>query len=345
MYLTNYHFYYPKNYLYSKPVKGLQSFELDYRFAFNGKERDNETYGEGNAYDFGARIYDSRIGRWLAVDPFTRKQPYASPYKSMSNNPILFIDPDGRTEYETITLKDEKTGKFVSIRKAVSNDIMTDGKYETIWDNDKGEYVNVAKYYDFEIITTRAIGLDGKITVTKSTKIYTHLEPRDIDFYGDLTNRPKKGKTKFDWGNLEGPGGLQKGGFRITYDLDDQNALLEGGSQTKYFAEEDVKTLKLNNLMNMIKLGSLQQISNIFDRAKLIEAAADYGKSGIETAASLLKNVTTEIKPIPEFQVCLGCGAQKVKGNLVRNKNDTAGMKINRKDTIKKEISDFHSPN
>ena len=34
-----------------------------YRYGFNGMEKSDEVYGEGNAYDFGARIHDPRIGR------------------------------------------------------------------------------------------------------------------------------------------------------------------------------------------------------------------------------------------------------------------------------------------
>ena len=40
-----------------------------YRYGFNGMEKDDNLKGTGNSYDFGARIYDSRLGRWLAVDP------------------------------------------------------------------------------------------------------------------------------------------------------------------------------------------------------------------------------------------------------------------------------------
>jgi RHS repeat-associated protein len=51
-----------------------------YRFRFNGKENDSETYGDGNALDFGARIYDSRLGRWMSLDPkfkmFTDLSPF-----------------------------------------------------------------------------------------------------------------------------------------------------------------------------------------------------------------------------------------------------------------------------
>jgi len=67
-----------------------------YRFGFNGKEKDDETYGDGNAYDFGARIYDARLGRWLSVDPLESKYPDLGPYIFVGNSPIMFIDPDGK---------------------------------------------------------------------------------------------------------------------------------------------------------------------------------------------------------------------------------------------------------
>ncbi|MDP2176230.1 MAG: RHS repeat-associated core domain-containing protein [Bacteroidota bacterium] len=67
-----------------------------YRYGFNGKEKDNETYGEGNAYDFGARIYDSRLGRWLSLDPLMEKYPSFSPYNFAGCSPITFYDADGR---------------------------------------------------------------------------------------------------------------------------------------------------------------------------------------------------------------------------------------------------------
>ena len=68
---------------------------LSYRFAFNGMEHDNETYGQGNAYDFGARIYDSRLGRFMSTDPLSPKYPSFSTYQFAYNCPITFIDLDG----------------------------------------------------------------------------------------------------------------------------------------------------------------------------------------------------------------------------------------------------------
>ena len=66
------------------------------RFGFNGKENDNEVKGEGNAIDYGARMYDARIGRFLSVDPLAARGPQFSPYSAFFNNQIIFTDPDGR---------------------------------------------------------------------------------------------------------------------------------------------------------------------------------------------------------------------------------------------------------
>ena len=67
-----------------------------YRFGFNGMEKDNEVQGDGNSLDFGARIYDSRLGRWMSVDPLQIDYPKLSPYNFAGNNPIIYIDPDGK---------------------------------------------------------------------------------------------------------------------------------------------------------------------------------------------------------------------------------------------------------
>jgi RHS repeat-associated protein len=66
-----------------------------YRFGFNGMEKDNEMKGVGNSLDFGARMYDSRVGRWLSLDPLATKYPFATPYNFSLNTPIQAKDPDG----------------------------------------------------------------------------------------------------------------------------------------------------------------------------------------------------------------------------------------------------------
>ncbi|HTL09870.1 MAG TPA: RHS repeat-associated core domain-containing protein, partial [Chitinophagaceae bacterium] len=69
-----------------------------YRYGFNGKENDNEVKGEGNQYDYGFRIYDPRVGRFLSVDPLFKGYPWYTPYQFAGNMPIWAIDLDGLEE-------------------------------------------------------------------------------------------------------------------------------------------------------------------------------------------------------------------------------------------------------
>ncbi len=67
-----------------------------HRYGYNGKENDNEVKGEGNQQDYGARIYDPRVARFLSVDPLARAFAAWSSYHFSANSPILVKDADGR---------------------------------------------------------------------------------------------------------------------------------------------------------------------------------------------------------------------------------------------------------
>jgi RHS repeat-associated protein len=66
-----------------------------YRYGFNGKENDNDVKGEGNQQDYGMRIYDPRLGRFLSVDPLTKGYPMMTPYAFAMNDVIRCVDLDG----------------------------------------------------------------------------------------------------------------------------------------------------------------------------------------------------------------------------------------------------------
>ncbi len=68
--------------------------DLAQKWKFGGKELD-ESLGLGT-YDFGARNYDPWIGRWMNLDPLAEKYHPLSPYNYTANNPILYLDPDGK---------------------------------------------------------------------------------------------------------------------------------------------------------------------------------------------------------------------------------------------------------
>ena len=67
------------------------------RFKFNGKEE--QTTGNLNYLDYGARMYDSNIGRWMVQDPLAEQMYGITPYRFSLNNPVVYIDPDGLREW------------------------------------------------------------------------------------------------------------------------------------------------------------------------------------------------------------------------------------------------------
>ncbi|MFY0255170.1 RHS repeat domain-containing protein [Chitinophaga sp. 30R24] len=83
-----------------------------YRYGFNGKENDNEVKGEGNEQDYGMRVYDPRIGKFLSVDPLTKSYPMLTPYQFGSNSPIENIDLDGMEGWSINKPKEDAVASY-----------------------------------------------------------------------------------------------------------------------------------------------------------------------------------------------------------------------------------------
>ncbi len=79
------------------PGRTYSSSTGNYRYGFNGQEKDNEIKGEGNTYTAQFWEYASRSGRRWNLDPVTK--PWQSGYSVMSDNPIWKIDPNGDDDY------------------------------------------------------------------------------------------------------------------------------------------------------------------------------------------------------------------------------------------------------
>jgi len=92
----------------------LRNSLSDYRYAYQGQEKDAETGKEA----FQLRLWDARIGRWLTTDPYGQ---YASPYLGMGNNPVRMIDPDGGRADTFYKLKG--TDKTVEVNDGIDKTI------------------------------------------------------------------------------------------------------------------------------------------------------------------------------------------------------------------------------
>jgi RHS repeat-associated protein len=67
----------------------------DYRYGFQGQEKDDEIKGEGNSLNYTYRMHDPRVGRFFARDPIAHKFPYNSPYAFSENRAIDGIELEG----------------------------------------------------------------------------------------------------------------------------------------------------------------------------------------------------------------------------------------------------------
>jgi RHS repeat-associated protein len=134
---------------------------MAYRYGFNGKEKDSETANDN--YDFGARIYDGRLGRWLSLDPLMKKYVSFSSYCFSINRPLYFKDPDGQ---DIIPSPEFNASKYGTVLKNLinsnshfnlyTNNFQTKAGYELTFDFDESKVISgtvATTYYNYNYST------------------------------------------------------------------------------------------------------------------------------------------------------------------------------------------------
>ncbi len=96
-----------------------------YRFGFNGKENDdNKEWGQSLVQDYGFRLYNPAIAKFLSVDPLADKFPYYTPYQFAGNKPVVAIDLDGLEEITIHSIYYRDLIKDVDFSKMTSQEIL-----------------------------------------------------------------------------------------------------------------------------------------------------------------------------------------------------------------------------
>ena len=83
--------YYP----FGMEMPGRKYNPQGYRYGFQKQEKDENIYGQGNAYSFEYRVYDSRLGRFLSIDPLSGIFPWNSTYAFSENRVIDSYEFEG----------------------------------------------------------------------------------------------------------------------------------------------------------------------------------------------------------------------------------------------------------
>ncbi len=76
-------------------MPGRSNTTETYRYGFQGQEKNDEIYGEGNSLNYSLRTYDSRLGRFFSSDPMFVAFPWNSTYSFSENRVIDAIELEG----------------------------------------------------------------------------------------------------------------------------------------------------------------------------------------------------------------------------------------------------------
>jgi len=237
-------------------------------FRFNGKENDNEVKGIGNQQDYGIRIYDPRIGRFLSVDPLIEKYPELTPFQFASNTPIQAIDLDGLEARQSILLRRDGTTLItVTIDFKVKNSAELPAS------------ILIFKCLEIaDEIERRFSGKDEENGITYIFKVNFDTEIKvdeKKDFYYDFTKKIKNASSKMTIGRADKIGDTNKNRFQIKANLKPKiNGAASshemghglGLRHSKEFDKKASLTLEKNNLMAPI-LETVKSIVNNDQRA------------------------------------------------------------------------------
>jgi|TARA_B110000967_G_C18892861_1_gene568549 RHS repeat-associated protein len=132
------------------PERSYSATTEGYRFGFNGYENEPDIAGQGSVIDFGARIYDSRLGRFFSTDPIV--YPYWSPYQYDGNSPIsvkdvLGMGPGGgaRSQARKDRKRMESKGA-VNVKTHTSRDKLGNKVFQNYGGGDGGAVASSNKY-------------------------------------------------------------------------------------------------------------------------------------------------------------------------------------------------------
>jgi RHS repeat-associated protein len=219
----------------------VENIDGDYRYGFQGQEKDDEIKGKGNSVNFKYRMHDSRLGRFFAVDPLTKAYPWNSTYAFSENSLIAFIELEG---LEKLELFEQVTTELDGDIQKAWDDSFGHGKKKNktrengaclikITTNEKVEYqtlnLKVSRSEGFADISFNDVPEGAEIMGT------LHTHPYDAKFVKNTSKKLPKfdgNGVPFSGGDLEYYGKTAASWFGGVEIKEDHVELVEAGNVT-----------------------------------------------------------------------------------------------------------------
>jgi len=209
-----------------------------YRFGFNGKENDNEVKGNGNQQDYGFRIHDTRLGRFLSIDPLYRNFPWNSTYCFSENRPIDGIDLEGKewskASYYDPFAQANRVNYHVVIK--VFDYTRTDMSMEEmklIMDGVSKQFEKTYSQFDKETNTYYTVSLEYEVSnVSEIASGSYSVENGFSMFFTTTQSGPDGSYTAGSTSSLGGFGGTQKNSIGINVFVDGNKMPIDNLART-----------------------------------------------------------------------------------------------------------------
>lgn len=273
-----------------------------YRYGFNGMEKDDEVKGSGNSYDFGARIYDSRLNRWLSLDPLASKYPSMSPYNFVGNNFANYVDYDGR-DFGYKIVHNEKGGTITIVatyytveeNKAVAESAVNfwvgqNGKFSYQVEGDNGEILNYDVNFELEVKVITPIDENNRYQEAQDKAYDDPIGNSFLEFRGSVEG-DDRGQTENGQFIYSDPDKKDNatGRHEVGHTLGQPNHIgiyknVQAAGKTRYPNAEEVDVTNIGRILSNFGLGSSSfqnEIKNKESESKPYEGSAvPKGSSG-----------------------------------------------------------------
>ena len=127
--------YYP----FGMEMKRMVFTQGKFRFGFQGEEKDDEIKGSGNSLSYKFRINDTRIGRFLSIDPLYSDFPWNSSYAFSENRVIDGVELEGSETLHYSLKWDTGGNPQLKLTKTITGNDLIEGSMVSVVIN--GHYV------------------------------------------------------------------------------------------------------------------------------------------------------------------------------------------------------------